>query len=93
MLYEVITDTMQQQAEFTSDYQDLGLYAPVWQNPSIAFRKASSLFTSRQICFSIEGEDIEILADRLLERVFYNLIDNSIRHGGNISAITRNNFV
>ncbi len=83
-----IMDTMQQQAEFTSDYQDLGLYAPIWQNPAETFKKAATLFTDRQISFSVTGEDAEILTDRLLERVFYNLIDNSIRHGGVISVIS-----
>jgi len=83
-----IMDTMQQQAEFTSDYQDLGLYAPIWQNPAEIFKKAATSFTNRQISFSVTGEDAEILTDRLLERVFYNLIDNSIRHGGDISVIS-----
>lgn len=30
---------------------------------------------------------MEILADPLIERAFYNLIDNSIRHGGQVSEI------
>lgn len=82
-----IMDTMQQQAEFTSDYQDLGLYAPVWQSPSETFINASLSFTKHQISFSTDGENVEILADRLLDRVFYNLIDNSIRHGSHVSII------
>lgn len=82
-----IMDTMQQQAEFTSDYQDLGLYAPVWLNPSKTFISASLSFPKHQISFSTSGDNIEILADRLLERVFYNLIDNSIRHGSHVSDI------
>ncbi|WP_409199289.1 ATP-binding protein [Methanospirillum lacunae] len=82
-----IMDTMQQQAEFTSDYQDLGLYAPVWQSPSETFINASLSFTKHQISFSTDGDNVEILVDRLLDRVFYNLIDNSIRHGSHVSII------
>ena len=33
--------------------------------------------------------DLEVSADPLFEKVFYNLIDNALRHGGkNLSAIT-----
>ena len=30
---------------------------------------------------------LEILADPLLERVFYNLFDNAFRHGGHVTEI------
>ncbi|MEI7858101.1 MAG: ATP-binding protein, partial [Methanomicrobiales archaeon] len=30
----------------------------------------------------------EILADSMLERVFFNLFDNSVRHGGRVTGIT-----
>lgn len=82
-----ITDVIQLNLEFSRDYQDLGLYAPVWLNPFVSFRTAARSFEGRNLIFSTDGPDVEIYIDPLLERVFYNLIDNSIRHGERVSAI------
>jgi K+-sensing histidine kinase KdpD len=35
----------------------------------------------------IDIHDVEIYADTLLERVFYNLVDNANKYGGNISEL------
>jgi len=75
------------QVEFTRDYQDLGLQKPVWQNLKNAFLRSAESFTDRNIVFRCDTGNIEIYADPLIERVFYNLIDNSIRHGELISEI------
>jgi signal transduction histidine kinase len=34
---------------------------------------------------SVEG--LKIFSDRLVGRVFYNLVDNSLRHGGHVSRL------
>jgi signal transduction histidine kinase len=73
---------------FTSDYQDLGQNEPVWQNPAVAFKKACASFSESGIIFSANVMDVEIYTDPLLDRVFYNLIDNSIRHGTHVTAIS-----
>ena len=44
-------------------------------------------FSGSGIAFADEIEDIEVYADPLLEKVFYNLIDNAIRYGENIGII------
>lgn len=80
--------TMQVQTEFTRDYQDIGLHEPLWQNPNEAFMSAAQPFQDLEIVFSCQGEEVEIYADPLLQRAFYNLIDNSIRHGGRITSIS-----
>ena len=40
------------------------------------------------LTFTYEGGDYEIFADQLLQKVFYNLIDNSLKHGKNVFYIT-----
>ncbi len=42
----------------------------------------------RGLTFTITGESYEIYADQLLQKVFYNLIDNTIRHGKDVFYIT-----
>jgi signal transduction histidine kinase len=61
---------------------------PLWQPVDAALRKAASLLPADSITLSLEGlEGIEIYADPLLVKVFYNLIDNSLRHGRQVSRI------
>jgi signal transduction histidine kinase len=84
---EKTLEVIRLQLEFTRDYQDLGLQKPVWQNVNRTFVTASESFASRNITFTCETGDLEIYSDPLIERVFYNLIDNSIRHGERISEI------
>lgn len=85
---DAMIKTMQMHIEFTSDYQDVGLHEPVWQNPALQFEKAARTFSDKGIEFCSIDCGYEIYTDPLLERVFYNLIDNSIRHGEHVSRIS-----
>ncbi|PWR72132.1 ATP-binding protein [Methanospirillum lacunae] len=79
---------MQQHAESSGEYEDIGIHQPSWQNPGAAFLKVAGSFADQGIKFSVSDIRYDILADPLLERVFYNLIDNSVRHGGQVTTIT-----
>jgi signal transduction histidine kinase len=80
-------DVIREQLEFTRDYQDLGLKKPEWQDAGAAFNRAAESFSGKNIVFSCETNHVEILADSMLGQVFYNLIDNSLRHGERVSDI------
>ena len=82
-----ILEVVRLQLEFTRDYQDLGIKEPVWQNVCTVFTRASESFAGRNLSFSCGTGAAEIYADPLIARAFYNLIDNSIRHGGPVSEI------
>jgi PAS domain S-box-containing protein len=75
-------DTIEHQILFTKDYQDLGVAAPEWQSVHASIRKAVSGLPMRDIHVETDRKDPEIFADRLFEKVFYNLIDNALRYGG-----------
>jgi len=81
---ERAANTIQRQIEFTRTYQDLGVRAPTW------FRLGMVLSKTRPetIRFTNNCPDIEIFADPMLEKVFFNLFDNAIRHGERVSQIT-----
>jgi signal transduction histidine kinase len=83
-----ILEVIRLQLVFTRDYQDLGVQAPVWQNIRNGFSKAAESFAGKNLEFRCDTGTTEIYADPLIERAFYNLIDNSIRHGGRVSEIT-----
>jgi PAS domain S-box-containing protein len=74
------------QIEFTREYYNLGVKSPLWQNICETSTRAYSQFITT-IAFTCDTQDLEIYADPLLEKVFYNLFDNAIRHGESITQI------
>ncbi|MDD1686352.1 histidine kinase N-terminal 7TM domain-containing protein [Methanoregula sp.] len=79
---------IQHQIEFARDYESLGGQAPQWMNINRIFSYLVPLMGVRGITFVSPEQDIEIFADPLLERVFYNLVDNSFRHGEHVTMIS-----
>jgi signal transduction histidine kinase len=80
-------EVIQEQLEFTRDYQDLGLKQPEWQDAGAEFTRAARAFAEKNIAFSCETRGVEILTDPMIGQVFYNLMDNSLRHGERVSEI------
>nr|WP_320161652.1 PAS domain S-box protein [uncultured Methanoregula sp.] len=79
--------TIRSQIEFTRDYQDIGIHSPEWQNVHELIDKAQKTANIRGINVIAEIGDVEIYADLLMEKVFYNLIENAARHGGHVTEI------
>jgi PAS domain-containing protein len=71
-----------EQLNFTRDYEELGVKAPQWQNLSAIARSASARLMMRDIAITVSDSGLEVLADPLLEKVFFNLIDNALNYGG-----------
>jgi len=78
---------IKEQILFTKDYQSVGVKAPQWQGLCQSARDAASAVGHEAIRVNLPETDYEIYADPLFGRAFYNLIDNSIRHGGSIRDI------
>ncbi|MDP2816084.1 MAG: PAS domain-containing sensor histidine kinase, partial [Rectinemataceae bacterium] len=79
---ERIAGIIVDQITFTRDYQDLGVNAPAWQNVITVVGKAVKDLPLRDVRVDVDRTDPEVFADPLLERVFYNLVDNALMHGG-----------
>jgi len=81
---ESATMAIREQIEFTRVYQDLGSHEPHWH-------KLDKVISRLQIplLLSIQADlpHVEIFADPILEKVFYNLLDNAVRHGQKVSNI------
>jgi PAS domain S-box-containing protein len=80
-----VTETINRQIEFTRTYQELGIHAPVWSRIDDIVAKAGSGIPVR---FSGTCRGVEVFGDTMLERVFFNLFDNAIRHGSTVTEIT-----
>jgi len=85
---ERIAATIGHQIAFTREYEDLGVRAPVWQQLPEIIRLAGSQVPDNTIAFEFSTDHLEIYADPLLIKVFYNLFDNARQHGGGVTRIT-----
>ncbi|OPX64449.1 MASE3 domain-containing protein [Methanoregula sp. PtaB.Bin085] len=79
---ERAVDAIERQILFTKEYEDLGVRSPVWQQVRRKVDEAAASLPMRDIRLDVTIADIEIYADPLLGKVFYNLIDNALRYGG-----------
>jgi PAS domain S-box-containing protein len=73
--------------EFTKEYQEVGIHAPVWQDLREVIVRAGGRLSLGRVKIAIGVEGVELFADPLLERAVYNLIDNALRHGGDLTII------
>ena len=85
---DVAIQSIKEIIAFTKEYELVGIAAPVWQNVSRTFKNAIVISSIHRIEISSHVEGVWIYADPLLIRVFSNFIDNSIRHGNNVSSIS-----
>lgn len=79
---EGVIDTIQAQILFARDYQKIGVESPQWQNISQTIGKARLLLKLQPVTIDQSCAGWEIFADPLLEKVFYNLIENAAKYSG-----------
>jgi PAS domain S-box-containing protein len=81
---ETATKTIGSQIEFTRIYQDIGSHEPQWQDLNSLLPYSDLPGT---VTLHAETQKILIYADVMLEKVFFNLLDNSLRHGERVTRI------
>lgn len=76
---EIVARTM----DMARDYERAGVTAPAWQNVALLIKRLSA----PKVVMSPELSHLSLYADPLLSKVFYNLMDNSEKHGGKVTRI------
>ncbi len=76
------------QLEFSSSYQETVRGIPVWKSLGEVIDSSILAIQKPDVEFAISVNDIEIRSDYALDRVFRNLLEDSITHGGQISRIS-----
>ena len=84
---EIVANHILRQIEFTRTYEDIGVKAPQWQNVAQLMALISPVTGPAGIDLALSTGNLEVYADPLLEKVFENLVDNSIRHGEHVRQI------
>jgi len=80
-------ETIRGQIIFTKEYQEIGSNAAQWQSMDMLVKKAVSGLDLSGIRTEYALDNLGIFADPLIEKVFYNLAENSLRHGKTVSEI------
>lgn len=73
--------------EFTRDYEEIGAHGPDWQSVAGLFEQAALKLGMGDIKTVVKAIGVEVFADRMLVKVFYNLLDDSMGHGGNVTEV------
>jgi len=73
---------IEHQITFTRDYQDMGVKTPSWYNVKSTIIGAKGALPTGNVIIEADLSDLELFVDPLFEKVFYNLIENSLQYGG-----------
>jgi PAS domain S-box-containing protein len=79
--------SIRRQIEFTRYYENIGVNAPQWQDIAATIHSSISELITEGITIEVTFSGVEVFADPLISKVFYNLAENSIRHGGHVTLI------
>lgn len=77
---EMAIGFINRQIAFTQDYQGVGVRAPGYQDLRDCVARAADLTPGLTLLAGIDG--VEVYADPMLEKVFYNLFENAVRYAG-----------
>lgn len=84
---QLSAQNIERQIAFTRDYQNIGVHSPAWQDVGTLISGIARPIDFGLIKLHVTISGIEIFADPLLVKVFYNLIDNAKRYGETITEI------
>ena len=81
---ESAIESIQTEIEFTRVYEELGSHEPQW---TLLDSVMPLPFLPNSVTLFADVQGISIFADPMLKKVFFDLLDNSIRHGQRVSEV------
>ena len=74
--------------QFTREYEQIGIKAPAWQDCRMLVETAAQQAHLGKIIVKNDlPAGTEVFADPLIAKLFHNLLDNAVRHGGKITTL------
>ncbi|MDG6249712.1 PAS domain S-box protein [Methanocalculus sp.] len=74
---------IQRAIEFTREYENLGIEEPRWLQLTSLINKVSQ----GELPIENDCQEVRVFADPMIEKVFYNLYDNTLRHAEGATGI------
>jgi signal transduction histidine kinase len=90
---DAIDETVNQSSkifEFSRIYEKIGAEEPTLVNVAEKFRSAADLLPHDSVEIINNTGELIVLADNMLQQLFYNLVDNSLKHGNTVTVIELN---
>ncbi|MFA5296503.1 MAG: HAMP domain-containing sensor histidine kinase [Methanoregulaceae archaeon] len=81
---ETATKTIRSQLDFGRVYQEIGSHGSQWQQIAEIISLAD---VPKGITLETDLRDVSVYADPMLPKVFFNLLDNSVKHGEHTTRI------
>lgn len=85
-----INKTITELLRFSKDYKQIGVEKPKWLSLREVISNAVFQIDLGKIAIDTYCEDWKVHSDPMIEKAFYNLIENSIRHGERATKILIN---
>lgn len=82
-----IAKRIHEQVQFTREYQEIGASKPAWQSLGIILSRARNDLPDTSVTIDLQIALVELYTDPLAVKVFYNILENALRHGKHITAI------
>ena len=79
---------IERQIEFTRYYDELGTANAGWYDVQTGILTMAGQLSLQGITLDPGRAGVSIYADPLINKVYYNLMENSVRHGGHVTKIT-----
>jgi signal transduction histidine kinase len=73
--------------DFSRLYEQIGIEKPTEINVADCFDQAALLLVDQELKIRNECQDLTVTAGPMLRQLFYNLIDNSVKHGKTVTEI------
>jgi PAS domain S-box-containing protein len=83
----LVAKTMERHISFTRDYQHMGMQEPEWHRVDQLVLQAAEGVPLNGARLTVATGPLEIFADPMLEKAFFNLLDNAVVHGEGVTEI------
>lgn len=85
---QAVAHAIERQLDFMKTYEEIGVVAPQWQDIRSVGERIRARLPHEGVNLTLPAAGTGVYADPLLEKVFENLLDNSLRHGERVKQIT-----
>lgn len=83
-----LVEKIVQQLQFSQTYHEIGMQKPEWISLTRLISGTLADFSPDNVMIKSSVCNAEVYADPLIRKVIYNLLENSIRHGEDLSCIS-----
>ncbi|OPY48094.1 MAG: sensory histidine kinase AtoS [Methanoregulaceae archaeon PtaU1.Bin222] len=83
-----LSEKISQNLRFSSDFLHLGTYEPGWQSLEGLVAEADNGLSHKGITVTVKVLPVEIYTDPLSVKAFYNILENALHHGVNLTTIS-----